>query len=82
MASLPAEIALVDNLQNQQYVDTVIGTIDMLPQKFAELDQDESWTLKTMKSTDSSAFSKKIFKQLHNYDVKNLVINYLINGNV
>ena len=28
MATLPAEIALVDNLQNQQYVTTVMGTID------------------------------------------------------
>ena len=80
MASLPAEIALVDNLQNQQYVATVMGTIDMLPQKFAELDQNESWSLKAMKSTDCSNFSKRILKQLREYDVKNLVINYLING--
>lgn len=80
MASLPAEIALVDNLQNQQYVTTVMGTIDKLPQKFSELDQNGGWTLKTMKKTDCSAFSKNLFEKLQIYDVKNLVLNYLQNG--
>ncbi len=80
MASLPAEIALVENLQNQRYVATVMGTIDKLPQKFAELDHNESWTLKTMKNTDRSTFSKEILKQLQKYDVKNLVVNCLQNG--
>ena len=80
MATLPAEIALIDNLENQQYVATVMGTIDKLPQKFSELDQNGSWTLKTMKNTDCSAFSKKLLKQLQKYDVKNLALNYLQNG--
>jgi hypothetical protein len=80
MATLPAEIALIDNLENQQYVATVMGTIDKLPQKFSELDRTESWTLKTMKNTDCSAFSKKLLKQLQKYDVKNLALNYLQNG--
>lgn len=80
MAALPAEIALVDNLQNQQYVDTVMGTIDKLPQKFAELDQNGSWTLKTMKNTDCSTFAKRMLKQLQKHDVKNLTLNYLQNG--
>ncbi len=80
MAALPAEIALVDNLQNQQYVTTVIGTIDKLPQKFAELDQNKNWTLKTMKNTDCSTFAKKLLKQLQKYEVKNMVVNYFQNG--
>lgn len=82
LAYLPAEIALVENLQNQQYVATVMETIDKLPQKFAELDHNETWTLKTMKRTDSSTFSKTILKQLRKNDVKNLVINCLQNGKV
>jgi hypothetical protein len=80
MATLPAEIALVDNLLNQQYVATVMGTIDKLPLKFAELDQDKSWTLKKMKNTDCATFSKKLLKQLQKYDVKNIALNYLQNG--
>jgi len=80
MVSLPAEIALVENLLNQQYVATVMGTIEKLPQKFAELDQKEDWTLKKMKNTDRSTFSKKLLKQLQKYDVKNLALNSLKNG--
>lgn len=79
---LPAEIALVENLQNEQYVTTVMGSLDKLPVKFAELDRDKTWTLKAMKSTESLTFSKMILKQLRDNDVKNLVKNRLQNTEV
>ncbi|MGH7908652.1 MAG: hypothetical protein ACRENW_02245 [Thermodesulfobacteriota bacterium] len=79
---MPEEIALIENLQNEQYLTTVIGGLDQLPEKFAELDQQEPMTLKAMKSTDSSAFSKMIFKQLQLNDVKTLVKTRLQTGKV
>ena len=79
---LPAEIALVENLQNEQYVTTVMGSLDKLPVKFAELDRNKTWTLKAMKSTDSLTFSKMILKQLRDNDVKNLVKNCLQHSKV
>jgi hypothetical protein len=82
LEKLPAEIALVENLQNEQYLATVIGGLDKLPEKFAELDRQKSLTLKAMKSTDSSAFSKMIFKQLQLNDVKTLVTNRLQTGKI
>lgn len=82
LEKLPEEIALVENLQNEQYLTTVIGGLDKLPEKFAALDQKEPLTLKAMKSADSSAFSKMIFKQLQQNDVKTLVKNRLQNGKV
>lgn len=82
MEHLPEEIALVENLCNDQYVTTVIGSLDKLPEKFAELDQQESLTLKAMKSTDNSAFGKMLFKQLLQNDVKTLVKNRLQSGKV
>ena len=82
MEKLPAEIALVENLQNEQYLATVIGGLDKLPEKFAELDRQKSLTLKAMKSTDSTAFSKMIFKQLQLNDVKTLVTNRLQTGKI
>jgi hypothetical protein len=82
LEKLPEEIALIENLQNEQYLNTVIGGLDQLPEKFAELDQQEPWTLKAMKRTDSTAFSKMIFKQLQLNDVKTLVKNRLQTGTV
>ena len=82
LEKLPEEIALIENLQNEQYLTTVIGGLDKLPEKFAALDQLEPLTLKAMKSTDSSAFSKMIFNQLKQNDVKTLVKNRLQTGKV
>lgn len=82
LEKLPEEIALIENLQNEQYLTTVIGGLDQLPEKFAALDQKKPLTLKAMKSTDSSAFSKMIFKQLQLNDVKTLVKNRLQTGTV
>jgi hypothetical protein len=80
LAHLPAEIALVENLQNEQYVTTVMGSLDKLPEKFAELDRDKTMTLNEMKRSDSPIFSKKILRQLRKNDVKNLIENCLQNG--
>jgi hypothetical protein len=82
LEKLPEEIALIENLQNQQYLTTVIGSLEQLPEKFAELDQREPLTLKAMKSTDSTTFSKMLFKQLQLNDVKTLVKNRLQTGTV
>jgi hypothetical protein len=82
LEKLPEEIALVDNLQNEQYVATVIGSIDQLPEKLAALDREQPMTLKAMKSNDGSAYSKMIFKQLRQNDVKTLVKNRLQAGKV
>jgi len=77
LETLPEEIALVENLHNEQYVTTVLGRLDQLPEKFAELDREQPLTLKAMKRTDSAVFSKMIFKQLRQNDIKNLVKNRL-----
>jgi hypothetical protein len=82
LEKLPEEIASVENLQNERYLTTVIGGLDKLPEKFAELDRQKSLTLKAMKSTDSSAFSKMIFKQLQLNDVKTLAKNQLQTGKI
>jgi hypothetical protein len=66
----------------RDYLTTVIGSFAQLPEKFAELDRQEPLTLKAMKSTDSSAFSKMIFKQLQLNDIKTLVKNRLQTGTV
>lgn len=34
--ALPAEFMLIPNLRNQRYIDLVIGSLDQLPEKFAE----------------------------------------------
>ena len=38
---LPAEALLVSNLQREDYVHIVCGSLDRLPEAFAQLDQDE-----------------------------------------
>jgi len=35
---LPEEIALIENLKNQNYVENIVGGIDTLAKKFAQLD--------------------------------------------
>jgi len=41
LENLPAEAALVRNLEHDDYVTTVCGSLDNLPQAFAELDRQE-----------------------------------------
>jgi len=41
LENLPAEAALVRNLEHDDYVTTVCGSLDDLPQAFAELDRQE-----------------------------------------
>ncbi|MBM4319791.1 MAG: hypothetical protein FJ125_07490 [Deltaproteobacteria bacterium] len=41
LENLPAEAALVPNLEHDDYVSLLCGSLDRLPQAFAELDRDE-----------------------------------------
>jgi hypothetical protein len=41
LETMPAEALLVRNLEHEDYVTTVCGSLDLLPQAFADLDRDD-----------------------------------------
>ena len=60
----PAQVALVANLRDPEYVRRLAGSLDQLPQAFASLDQDSSVTLPTLTRDRRHSQLQRLVRQL------------------
>ncbi len=76
---IPEEIALIENLKNNDYVNEILGSIDKLPELFAQMDCDGAEMPFEIEKLDM-AVPKKILNAIKNLEPIELVDAFMKNA--
>ncbi|MCP4614419.1 MAG: DUF2924 domain-containing protein [Planctomycetes bacterium] len=60
----PAQVALVSNLKNPEYVRCLVGSVDKLPDAFAQLDQETSTDLKPLNRENRNSQILRVLRKM------------------